>query len=195
MLSNLRPRKLSCAAVTRIVLAGLLSLTLLSGIVPTGALTSTAQQTCTMSCCVGKPPHAPGSCGAAFSEAEHHSDAEQQGASATETIEATSHCGTATAHTARNEESSPKASSRRASKSETILTAHVLTTPCSPECAAAAATAFSHARRAPDTAALAATKRPFAHGFASLAEHTVGLQKLSAAQGRQASPRAPPAAL
>jgi hypothetical protein len=172
-LSRLRLRKLSCAAVTRIVLAGLLSLVLLSGVVPSGALTSSAEQTCTMSCCVGKPPHQAGSCGAAFS--------------ATETVEAASHCGTARAHLGGDEKSA-----RRAPEGGATLTAHVLTTPCSPECAAASA--FAHVRRAPDTAALAESKRPLSHCFTSLAEHTARLQKPSAAQGRQARPRAPPPA-
>ncbi|HEX8142078.1 MAG TPA: hypothetical protein VF553_05740 [Pyrinomonadaceae bacterium] len=188
--------------MTRIVTAALLALALLAGIVPFNALSfDQQQQTCMMSCCAGKPPHRAGSCGAAFpgeqqrsisdeTAVEDHASMEAMPphASSPEIIEAPSHCGTQ-AQPSTDEH----ASSRDGSRPAASLIAHALTTPCSPECAAAASlSAFSQLRRARDGATLAAINRPRPSSHATLAEHVSNLQTLTALTGRQSSPRAPP---
>jgi hypothetical protein len=212
LLSRLRPPKLSCTSITRIVLAAMLVFALLSGVAPFNSLSSPAQQTCTMSCCAGKPPHLAGSCGAAFSgehNSEPHGDSTdhahmggmQMPVASAEIIEASSsHCGTA-AHSSAEKSSEKKSSekkssgensSRRAPQSQSSITAHALTTPCSAECAAAAAPVFTQFKKGRDAAGLPQDNRPLARAHISIAEHISSLQPLAAAQGRQSRPRPPP---
>jgi hypothetical protein len=181
------------------MLAAMLALALLSGIVPVGALSSD-HQTCQMSCCAGKPAHDAGSCSTAFADeeqsetpdettAEEHSHAGgMHGASTTEIVEAAHDCGTVAPHSTRE----PKASSRDASNPARSIIAHALTTPCSPECAAASVNAFGQVRRPRNAVALAAHHRPRPATRAALAELTFKLQILSTVTGRQSGPRAPP---
>jgi hypothetical protein len=196
LLSRLRLPKLSCTAAARIVLAAMLAFALLAGIVPFNALSSD-RQTCQMSCCAGKPPHNNGSCSAAFSDEpqaqtpvetppEKHSHMDGMPVAPLEIVEAASECGTTTTDRSTDEPQS----SRDATRPRSSITAHALTTPCSPECAAA--NAFGQVRRPRNAAALAAHHRPRPNSHASLSEHINGLQVLSAVKGRQSRPRAPP---
>jgi hypothetical protein len=174
------------------MLAAMLALVLLAGIVPFNALSSD-HQTCTMSCCAGRPQHNSGSCGAAFSDEhetpveEHaHPEGIQAPGASPEIVEAASECGT----TQRS--SDEPTSSSDISRPAPRLTAHALTTPCSPECAAASVNAFGQVRRPRNEAALAANNRPRPTMRAALAERISKLQILSAVIGRQSRPRAPP---
>jgi hypothetical protein len=205
--SRLYNPKLIYVNVVRIVLAAGLSLALLAGVVPTSL--SSAQQTCTMSCCVGKPQHAAGSCSHAFSdereththaataaEAHHHTEAiETDSTTAPEIIEAdasaSSHCGTAA-----DSSSTESASKRRDARppAPPSIRAHVLVRPCSPECAAAAVSNLSQIRRGRSVAVLTANQRPRPPTRASLTEQNFELQTSPAVICRQSRPRAPPIA-
>jgi len=198
--------KLIYVNVMRIVLAVGLALALLAGVVP--ASLSSAQQTCTMSCCAGKPTHAAGSCSHAFSdesethkhgtttaEAQHHTEATQtEGTTAPEIIEAdastSSHCGT------NAQPSTESASTGRAARppQPPSIKAHVLIRPCSPECAAAAVSNLSQVRRGRSVAVLTANHRPRPPTRASLTEQDFKLQTSPAVICRQSRPRAPPTA-
>ena len=190
--------KLTPASIVRVMLAAGLALALLAGVIPFNTFSS-AQQTCTMSCCAGKPPHMAGSCSAAFADADHadnettidhqaHDGAMQMDDAAPEIIEATPHCGT-TEHS-----SEKKASSRRSSQQQaTSIIAHALASPCSAECAAAAVPNFSQVRRPrPDSAALPVNHRPRPPTLVSIVEQTTRLQTSPAVFCRQSRPRAPP---
>lgn len=198
LLSLLYTLKLTAAFVIRAVLAAGLALALLAGLLP-GSLSS-AQQTCTMSCCAGKPTHMAGSCSAAFSDdhqaetdgesvADHHSHtgAMHTNDAALSIIEATSHCGT----TKDSAEKEPPA--QRSSPQATSIIAHALTTPCSPECAAAAVSAFSQVRRPrAETAALPANHKPRPPTNISLAEQKSNPHTSLKVTCRQSRPRPPP---
>ncbi|HEX8772558.1 MAG TPA: hypothetical protein VF735_03065 [Pyrinomonadaceae bacterium] len=189
---------MSCTAAARLVLAAMLAFALLAGIVPVGALSSD-HQTCQMSCCAGKPAHDAGSCSTAFAdEPQAESPAEPineahahkggtHGASA-EIVEAAQGCGT-TAQPSTDEAGS---SSRDQSSPARSITAHALTTPCSPECAAASLSAFGQVRRPRNTSALATRHSPRPTTHAAPAEQVAKLQVLSVVTGRQSGPRAPP---
>jgi len=193
----------------RIVLAAGLALAMLAGVVP--ASLSSAQQTCTMSCCAGKPQHAAGSCGMSFTdEAQAHDRAtteehhhHQVGTTATddsvatttapEIVEAdasTSHCGT-TEHASA--ESATNSHTTRRPNAPPSVRAHALISPCSPECAAAAVSNLSQVRRPRSSSGLlTAQVRPRPPTLASLAEQTFELQTSPAVICRQSRPRAPP---
>jgi hypothetical protein len=175
-----------------------LALVILAGATPFDTLSS-AQAECTMSCCAGKPPHKSGSCSAAFSDehpgetavSEHeHGGVMPAPAASGVIVEAPSHCGTtaATAEPSREKD----ASSQRTSHPAARVVAHALTTPCSPECAAVAASAFAQVGRQREAAALALNSRPRPSHLGSPAEHVTSLQTPAAVAGRQSSPRGPP---
>ena len=194
--------KLTPVAIVRVMLAAGLALALLAGVIPFNTFSS-AQQTCTMSCCAGKPPHMAGSCSAAFADADHaetdgettvnhqaHDGAMQMDGAAPQIIEATPHCGTT-----KNSSEKKKTSSRRSSQPQaTSIIAHALASPCSPECGAAAVPNFSQVRRPrPDSAALKpAGNRPRPPTLVSLVEQTTRLQTSPAVFCRQSRPRPPP---
>lgn len=200
MLSLLYTLKPTASSIIRMVLAAGLALALLAGIVPFSTFSS-AQQTCTMSCCAGKPPHPQGSCSAAFSDDHHadtdgdntaephaHTGAMQANDAAPEIIEATSHCGT----TESSSEQKTTPSRRVSSPATTSIIAHALTRPCSPECAAAAVSTFSQGRRPRVVAALPANHKPRPPTPGSLVEHISNLQTSPKVFCRQSRPRAPP---
>lgn len=196
--------KLTPAAIVRVMLAAGLALALLAGVIPFNTFSS-AQQTCTMSCCAGKPPHMAGSCSAAFADADHadsettvehqsHDGAMQMDDAGTEIIEATSHCGTTENSSEKKASSEKEASSRRSSSPQaTSIIAHALASPCSAECAAAAVPNFSQVRRPrPDSAALLVNHRPRPPTLVAIVEQTTRLQTSPAVFCRQSRPRAPP---
>lgn len=213
--------KLISVSIIRIVLAAGLALALLAGVVP-ASLSSSAQQTCTMSCCVGKPPHAAGSCSMAFagepqththgttaSEDHHHAGAMKTDSTtataAPEIVEAeaesssSSHCGTTeppSAESGPNGHETENASTGHATRqqpSPPSVRAHALINPCSPECAAAAVSNLSQVRRPRSSAGLlTANVRPRPPTLTSLTEQTFELQTSPAVICRQSRPRAPP---
>jgi hypothetical protein len=198
LLSNVRPPKLSCTAAARILSAAMLALALLAGVMPSGALSSD-QQTCQMSCCAGKPPHNSGSCSKAFADepqaqahvetvSEEHAHTNGMHGASAEIVEAAPECGT----TAQPSKSEPKSSSRDEKNAARSITAHALTTPCSPECAAASASAYGQVRRPRNAAVLVARNRLRPSTHTAISEHITKLQVSSAVTGRQSSPRAPP---
>ena len=182
----------------RSVLAAMLALALLAGVAPFASFSSA--DTCTMSCCAGKPPHEAGSCSTAFNgtkqaemdgEAIHvheaQSDAGGMRVASAEIVEASTHCGT-TQHS--SESGAPDAAA--APPQTTNVAAHVLTTPCSPECAAALAYSSAQVRRPRNAATLASNTRPRPPTLVLSAEPLCEAQSSSAAVRRQSRPRAPP---
>jgi hypothetical protein len=158
----------SATLVSRAIVAGLLSLALLFGIFPFSSASAT--RLCTMACCAGKPPHLAGSCHMGFSiaveaepemgcaegEAEHHSDARSIEVStpdmSMENSESPDHCdvaGNATDHARM-----PQIPDQLAAAVSTVLTS-----PCSSDCTAGAATSFL-GRRQHDQAAVAYGSKP-----------------------------------
>lgn len=205
MLSLLYSLKLTSSHNIRMMAAVGLAFALLAGIVPFNIFFSSAQQTCTMSCCAGKPTHPQGSCSAAFSDDHHaetdgdttienhaHTGAMSVDDAAPEIIEATSHCGTTESS---SEKKKTPASRRAAPPATTSIIAYALTRPCSPECAAAAVSTFSQGRRPRVIAALPANSRPRPPTLVSPAEQTPSLQTSTDVTCRQSRPRGPPALL
>lgn len=110
------------ASVGQIILAMMLLLVLLTGVAPFGSL---ASHRCQMACCISKSPHAEGSCSVAFMSEE--------------TEEATAQDAEHSAHQHAHHSSAQQSSSRKETSQTASVAAQIITTPCSPECAAAAA--------------------------------------------------------
>src|SRR5437764_7392076 len=102
---------------------------LLSSVVPFSSL---ASHRCQMACCMGKPPHAEDSCSVAFISEENREAADDHG----EEHSAHHQAQHSTAHHSSSKESSLTAS----------VASQVITTPCSPECACAAAASTRNPR-------------------------------------------------
>lgn len=182
------------ASIPRIVLAAMLALALLSGIAPLNALSSSSHE-CNMSCCLSKSPHAAGSCSVAFASDEEaatpdESDREQTAHRGhAEHISQTiaSHEGYKPAkRSSAHHSSTGKATSQRVS-----VRAQALTTPCAPECAAAAPLSTQTRRpRDPAAQAFAGKLRPAILTF--FVSHFSNTWSPSAARHRLMPPRAPP---
>jgi hypothetical protein len=173
----------------------MLVLVLLAGVVPFSALS--ASHECAMACCAGKPPHMAGSCSVAFVSEEQAEPSAEPGEedSAHDVHMAHSTGATSQAVASVEHHASAGRSSSHHSKSagkESLPTrsvaAQAITTPCSPECAAA----FSQVRRPRDPALIAINARPrpptrrlFTGCFTSPSPKSAEVRRLS-------RPRAPP---
>lgn len=74
MLSRLRTARISWHGIARISMVLMLALALLSGLIPSGALS--AAHLCRMACCASKPAHEAGACEAFSISAEHPEEAQ-----------------------------------------------------------------------------------------------------------------------
>ena len=175
MLFSLPTANRALASAARISLTVMLLLTLLSSVAPFGSL---ASHRCQMVCCAGKPGHAEGSCGVAFLSEENREADDHQG----EEHSAHNHTQHAAAH---------QSSSKRESGPGESLAPQVITTPCSPECAAAAS-ASTRSQRPRESAAItsAAPLRP--PGAPLFKRDYFRTLRPSALLFRQLRPRAPP---
>jgi hypothetical protein len=186
----------------RIFLAVMLTLVLLAGVAPLSSLSSSHE--CSMACCAGKPPHMAGSCSVAFDTEEEAgapdeaNDEHSAHAHMTHTSGATTAARTirSTKHHERAKSSSAHHStSGTASKRAASITSQAtVTTPCSPECAAAA-TASVQLRRPRDAFALTAATMPRPSATRSFAGYRAAPLLKSAESARLSQPRAPPALL
>jgi hypothetical protein len=184
----------------RITLALMLTLALLGGVVPLSSIASSHE--CGMACCAGKPSHTAGSCSTAFSteeEAEtpvapadeHSAHGHATHASRSEAEPATSAKQKGAAH------HSPAHHSRASVKSNrtaSVAPQTVMTTPCSPECAAASL-GSSQVRRPRDPASLTLAARPRPPALTLFAGHFQSPIPQSAEARRSTRPRAPPSLL
>ena len=174
MLSSFRTAKRVHASAARIFLAVLLLLVLLSSVVPFSSL---ASHRCQMACCMGKPPHAEGSCSVAFLSDENREAADDQG----EEHSAHHQAEYSSAHHSSSKESSQTAS----------VAYQVLTTPCLPECACAAS-ASTRSPRPRETAAVSAATHARPPTAAPFRKDYARTLLPFAARRRQIRPRAPP---
>jgi hypothetical protein len=195
-----RPASLARTSLARIFLAAMLMIVLLAGAIPFSSLASSHE--CGMACCVGKPSHMAGSCSTALGDEEqakapaepgdehrahgqHH--ASHSSDETPQPVASTGHQGAAkhpSAHHSKSGAEESKLAARIASR--------VLTTPCSPQCAAAAAASMQVRRpREQAVTAVAARLRPPSLLF--FAGHLSKPLLKSAEPRRLSRPRAPPA--
>jgi hypothetical protein len=188
-------------AIARTMLAVLLVLVLLAGVAPLSSLASSHE--CSMACCVGKPSHLAGSCSVSLGDEEQaEPPAEPDGeysaheghamhlSGATSATNASARHHGATKHSSAHHSTSGVKSSGRASAASQAT----MTTPCSPECAAAAL-GSSQVRRPRDPASPVvarrlrpSTRRLFVQQLTVPAPKSVEARRLS-------RPRAPPSLL
>lgn len=160
------------ASIARIVLAVLIALVVLAGAVPPGAFASS--QECAMACCAGKAPHMAGSCSTGLGEDENQAQAPGD-----------EHA----AHGAKHPSAHHPA--HRDSRRTLSVALRTLTTPCSPECAAAAFNS-SQVRRPRHAASVVVKAHHRPPAVRSFVGQFVQLPPKSAGHVRQARPRAPP---
>jgi hypothetical protein len=179
----------------------MLALVLLAGVAPLNTLSRSHQ--CHMACCVGKSPHAEGSCSVAFATEtqeeepageqveEHaaHSQHPHQHA-ASQASEIASSDNDALMRQAAQHPSSGKKSSRTLN-----VASQAMTTPCSRECAAAAASASTQLPRPRDAAAMSVSGNPRPPTLSIFKKEFSTVLPLSAERRRQLHPRAPPFSL
>jgi hypothetical protein len=204
-----RPRKvwISTNGIARIFAVALLTLVLLSGLIPAGALTAT--HACRMACCAAKPPHETGACNAVLPGTqptettqdadtdEHSSHHERMEMSVTvretvtETDASSHHCQTAKYSSAHRQ-----APRRAQAQEETAnnVAAHAFDKPCSAECAAAVLT-LTQGRRPRESAVHSIADRPRPPTLAACPGSFNVLLSSSTEHGRQSRPRGPPASL
>jgi len=162
------------ASVGQIILAMMLLLVLLAGVAPFSSL---ASHRCQMACCIGKSPHAEGSCSVAFMSEE--------------TEEATAQDAEHSAHQHAHHSSAQQSSSRKEASPTASVAAQIITTPCSPECAAAAAASTRSPR--PRTTALMTTATRARPPGVALCKRDFSKTLLPSTGRRQRiRPRAPP---
>ena len=203
MLSRLCNARSTGIGVARIFIVMVLTLVLLAGLIPSGALS--AARICKMACCAGKLLHEAGACKAVLPSAgpdealpetdadEHAAHDGMQMASAptervVETITPTGHCQTAQPSLAQHP------APRRAQAEQASLAAQAFTTPCSAECAVAAL-ALMQVRRPREPAALSIAITPRPPTLIARADSINILLPSSAERRRQSRPRAPPISL
>jgi hypothetical protein len=178
----------------------MLTLGLLSGVAPLSSLSRSHQ--CRMACCAGKSPHAEGSCSVAFitetqeestdeqveEPAAHNQHAHQHAASATSEEIASSDHDAAMRHPAQ-----PSSSVKKSSRTLNVAS-QAMTTPCSPECAAAAS-ASTQLPRPRDAAAMSMAGNPRPPTPVRFKKEFSTVLSPSAERRRQIHPRAPPLSL
>jgi hypothetical protein len=171
LLSSVHTANRRRASGGQIILAVMLLLVLLASVAPFGSL---ASHRCQMACCIGKSPYAEGSCSVAFMSEEKEEAANDQGAE----------------HSAHHAQHSEARSSSKESSQNLTVAAQVITTPCSPECAAAATATRSPRPREAAAMSVAARPRPL-----SAALFNKGFSKTLLPSGERRQrirPRAPP---
>ncbi|MBA2732197.1 MAG: hypothetical protein H0U54_04820 [Acidobacteria bacterium] len=201
MLSVSRPTKTARTSIPRIVLAAMLMIVLLAGIVPFSSFSSSHD--CGMACCVGKPSHTAGSCSVQLGDEEHaeppaepgdehsahDSHAAHSSGATSQVVASSENHRTAKRPPAHHSKSGAKESPRTAS-----IASEAMTTPCAPECAAAALSS-SQVRRPRDPAALTIAAGPRPPTLLFFAGHLSQPLPKSAERRRLSHPRVPPSLL
>lgn len=211
MLPRLRTARSICIGIARISVAAMLAVVLLSGLIPSGAIS--ALHTCKTACCAGKPTHEAGACSAFPASAEtsetppqadtshagehssHHGEmrmssttTETVNETITETTVSSGHCQTS------NHSSAQPHVPRRDSSKHSSVAARAFTRPCAAECAAAILT-LTQVRRPREAATLSIAVRPRPPTLISRAGDINNLSTSSTERRRRIRPRAPPASL
>ncbi|HEX8491293.1 MAG TPA: hypothetical protein VF658_00485 [Pyrinomonadaceae bacterium] len=199
-----------CIGIARAGVTAMLALVLLSGLIPSGALS--ASHTCKTACCAGKPPHEAGACSAFPTSAEkdepqqeasavsigHSSGHDEMQMSGTDTETATEtfiETNASSGHCQAAEHSSAeRRSPRRASSKPSSVAAQAFTRPCAAECAVAALS-LSQARRPREAATFSIAVRPRAPTLLSRADSNNNLSISSTERRQRIRPRAPPVML
>ncbi len=198
LLSVSRPFSPASTSIARIILATMLMLVVLAGAVPFSSLASSHE--CGMACCIGKPSHMAGSCSTALGDEEQaEASAEpddEHAAHSSHAMHLSGEDSQAVASTGHHETAkSPSTHHSKSGAKESISTARIasqaMTTPCSPECAAAAS-ASTQVRRPRDPAASSIAARPRPPTLLSFASHQATPLRKSAERRRLSRPRAPP---
>jgi hypothetical protein len=177
----------------------MLMLVVLAGAVPFSSLASSHE--CGMACCIGKPSHLAGSCSVELGDEEQvdETSAEQSDEQTThsdhamhlsggdsQTVASTKHQAAAKQPVAHHSKSGAKESTRTARTAS-----QAMTTPCSPECAAAAS-ASTQVRRPRDPASAVVALRPRPPTLLSFAGYQAIPLPKSAERRRLSRSRAPP---
>ena len=178
-----RPKGLHRTSIARILLATMLTLVLLAGVIPFSSLASSHE--CGMACCAGKPSHMAGSCSTAFSTEEEAAPDDEHSAHGH-----AMHLSGAAKHSSAHHSTSGVKSTRKPS----VASPAALTTPCSPECAAAAP-GYSQVRRPRAPASLVVAARLHSPPRRLCAGHFTVPTPQSAEARRILRPRAPPSPL
>lgn len=198
MLLVSRPAKTARTSIARIILAAMLMIVMLAGAVPFSSLASSHE--CGMACCIGKPSHMAGSCSTALGDEEQaETPAESNDEQAAHGDHAMHHSGEHSQEVASTEHhdaaKSPSTHHSKSGAKESTQTARIasqaMTTPCSPECAAAAS-ASTQVRRPRNPASLTIAARPRPPTLLSFAGHFSTPLPKSAERRRLSRPRAPP---
>lgn len=198
MLSVSRPANTARTSLARIILATMLMLVVLAGAVPFSSLASSHE--CAMACCIGKPSHLAGSCSVQLGDEEQaEAPAEPDDEQMAHSDHAMHHSGVdsqAVASTGHHETAKPPSTSHsksgaKESKRTARIASQAMTTPCSPECAAAASTS-TQVRRPRNPALLTIAARPRPPTLLSFASHFSKPLRKSAERRRLSRPRAPP---
>jgi hypothetical protein len=189
-------------SIARIILATTLLLVVLAGAVPFSSLASSHE--CAMACCIGKPPHMAGSCSVHLGDEEqaetspepndeqaaHNSHAMHLSGGDLQEVASAKHQDAAKPPATHHSKSGAQKSLRTTS----VASQSSLTTPCSPECVAAASI-YSQVRRPRDSASVAVVARPRPPTFLSLDDYQAEPLPKSAERRRLSRPRAPPTLL
>lgn len=186
-----RPR----TSPARNILAAMLVVVLLAGVAPLSALSRSHQ--CRMACCVGKSPHAEGSCSVSFlSETQAEEPDEQVEAEAPPAAHAHHMSVGVEDHVASTHHSSAQHAASGKEQSHTArVVSQAITTPCSPECAAAAVSSSIQLRGQRDAAAMSTAGSLHPPARIHLTKEVSTLLWSSSETGRQIRPRAPPLSL
>jgi hypothetical protein len=178
------PRRTSIA---RILLATMLILVVLVGVVPFSSLASSHE--CGMACCAGKPSHMAGSCSTAFSteeEAEEPAEPDDEHSAHGHIMHESGEAKHSSVH--------HSTSGVKSTQKPSIAPPAALTTPCSPECAAAAL-GYSQVRRPRAPASLIVATRLYPPLRRLFAGHFTVPTPQSSEARRILRPRAPPSPL
>jgi hypothetical protein len=188
-------------AIARITLAVMLTFVLLAGVVPLSSFSASSHE-CGMACCAGKPSHMAGACSVAFSteeeaeappapDEEHsaHNHSQHSTGATSETTASVQQHGAAKASPAQH------STSRVTSPPAASVASQAMTTPCSPECAAAATLSSSQGRRPRELASLTVSLRPRPPTRGLFKGHFTVPARKSAEARRRLRPRAPPFSL
>jgi hypothetical protein len=180
-------RRFKMIRAARVLLAAVLLSAFLSGIVPLAAVT--AGSLCTLECCVGRAPHASGSCMNGSCQVTLPSARKHSHHAAPDRAE--NFCGLPREIHLTNVTLN-RAKSRLPSSSD-HLSPLALENPCQPDCGGCAS-GFANSNRSRNSAAVAVDNRPRPPTNSRLSNFRYHRTRVFNAQCRQGSPRGPPSA-
>jgi hypothetical protein len=174
-------------SAARVLLAAVLLSAFLSGIVPLAAVT--AGSLCTLECCVGRAPHASGSCMNGSCQVTLPSARKRNHHAAADRAE--KFCGLP--RKIRLTSVALNRAKSRLSKSSDHFSSLALEKPCQPDCGGCAS-GFANSNRTRNSAAVMGDSRPRPQTNNRLSDFRYHRTRVLNAQCRQGSPRGPPTA-